>query len=257
MKLSTVKQLARDSGVSVRTLHHYDEIGLLKPATVGDNGYRYYGRDEFLRLQQILFHKELGFALAEITTILDAPGFDQLAALERQRRQILSELKRHSRLLKTIDATIEDIKGDKTMKTKKLYEGFTPEKQREHEIWLIKNGGAGMAERIADSKRPWNLLNADQKAERMAMLAEIEQSLANAMREGTSALAVELDPILEQHRKWIVLMWGRPCPPDAYAELASLYRSHPDFIERYEATAEGFCEWLGAAMVAYSARHSE
>ncbi len=73
MKLSTVKQLARDSGVSVRTLHHYDEIGLLKPATVGDNGYRYYGRDEFLRLQQILFHKELGFALAEITTILDAP----------------------------------------------------------------------------------------------------------------------------------------------------------------------------------------
>ncbi len=143
------------------------------------------------------------------------------------------------------------------MKTKKLYEGFTPEKQREHEIWLIKNGGAGMAERIADSKRPWNLLNADQKAERMAMLAEIEQSLANAMREGTSALAVELDPILEQHRKWIVLMWGRPCPPDAYAELASLYRSHPDFIERYEATAEGFCEWLGAAMEAYSARNSE
>ena len=73
----TVKQVARLSGVSVRTLHHYDEIGLLKPACVGANGYRYYGREELLRLQQILFHRELGFSLEEIGRTLDAKGFDK------------------------------------------------------------------------------------------------------------------------------------------------------------------------------------
>lgn len=76
----TVKQVAKLSGVSVRTLHHYDEIGLLKPESVGANGYRYYGQDELLRLQQILFHRELGFPLAEIARVLDAPDFDRVAA---------------------------------------------------------------------------------------------------------------------------------------------------------------------------------
>ena len=71
LRTYTVSQLARLSGTSVRTLHHYDEIGLLKPASVGDNGYRYYGREEMLRLQQILLHREFGLALGEIGTLLD------------------------------------------------------------------------------------------------------------------------------------------------------------------------------------------
>ena len=75
MKLMTVKQLAKVSGVSVRALHHYDEIGLLKPAHVGRNRYRYYGREELLRLQQILIHRELDIPLSKIATILDAPDF--------------------------------------------------------------------------------------------------------------------------------------------------------------------------------------
>ena len=70
----TVKQLARLSGVSVRTLHHYDEIGLLGPAFVGENRYRYYGREELLRLQDILFHRELGVPLQEIRRLLATTG---------------------------------------------------------------------------------------------------------------------------------------------------------------------------------------
>ena len=73
----TVKQVAKLSGVSIRTLHHYDEIGLLKPARVGANGYRYYGREELLRLQQILLHRELGFALEDIRRVLGAPEFQR------------------------------------------------------------------------------------------------------------------------------------------------------------------------------------
>ena len=87
MKLLTVKQVAKVSGVSVRALHHYDEIGLLKPASIGRNGYRYYGRDELLRLQQILLHRELDIPLGEIRAILDDPKFDQLDALRAPARK--------------------------------------------------------------------------------------------------------------------------------------------------------------------------
>ena len=77
----TVKQLARISGVSVRTLHYYDQIGLLTPGSYAENGYREYGEPEALRLQQILFFRELGLPLARIKEILDNPDFDLLGAL--------------------------------------------------------------------------------------------------------------------------------------------------------------------------------
>ena len=102
MKMLTVKQVAKVSGVSVRTLHHYDEIGLLKPAHTGRNRYRYYGEEELLRLQQILLHRELGMPLGEIAAILDAPGFDRLATLQQQRERLEAEAKRYARLVRTI-----------------------------------------------------------------------------------------------------------------------------------------------------------
>src|SRR5438105_14624569 len=95
----TVSEVAKLSGVSVRTLHHYDEIGLLKPDSVGANGYRYYGRDELLRLQQILFHRELGFPLEEIAKVLDAPGFDRAAALRAHRDKLQAERRRYGQLV--------------------------------------------------------------------------------------------------------------------------------------------------------------
>ena len=82
MKTYTVNQLAQMAGISVRALHHYDEIGLLRPAFTGENRYRYYGEEELLRLQQILIHRELDIPLAEIGAILDAPGFDRVEALD-------------------------------------------------------------------------------------------------------------------------------------------------------------------------------
>ena len=78
----TVKQLADLAGVSVRTLHYYDEIGLLEPSYVGENGYRYYEDAELFRLQQILLYRELDLSLAEIREILDAPDFDLVSALQ-------------------------------------------------------------------------------------------------------------------------------------------------------------------------------
>ena len=81
-----MRRLAKLAGVSVRTLHHYDQIGLLRPSTRTAAGYRLYGEDDLARLQQVLFFKELDFRLADIQKILDSPSFDRAQALEEHRR---------------------------------------------------------------------------------------------------------------------------------------------------------------------------
>src|SRR5512136_1978771 len=102
----TVKQVAVAAGVSPRTLHFYDQIGLLKPDAYGENGYRYYGEMALLRLQQILFFKELDFGLAEIKATIDRPGFDILEALCAHRETLQERSRRLSCLIETVDKTI-------------------------------------------------------------------------------------------------------------------------------------------------------
>src|SRR6476620_10539834 len=98
----TVKQVAEMSGVSVRTLHFYDETGLLKPAYVGANGYRFYEEAQLLLLQQILFYRELGFELKEIKRILGRSDFEKVAALESHRKVLQKSLARSRKLIVTI-----------------------------------------------------------------------------------------------------------------------------------------------------------
>ena len=125
MKAYTVKQLSRLAGVSVRTLHYYDEIGLLRPSRVGENGYRFYADLAVLRLQQILFYKELGLSLDEIGQVLEQPEFDVLRALEAHREALRQRLGRLRRLMETLDRTIAHLKGEKIMQTQDLFAGFS------------------------------------------------------------------------------------------------------------------------------------
>src|SRR6185436_16752452 len=121
----TVKQVAALSGVSVRTLHFYDETGLLKPACVGTNGYRFYEEPQLLTLQQILFFRELGLELKQIKQVLGRAEFERIAAL-RSHRQVLEEkLTRTRSLLETVDKTIAHLKGQKKMKAEEMFVGFS------------------------------------------------------------------------------------------------------------------------------------
>ena len=255
MKTYTVKQLARMSGVSVRTLHHYDEIGLLKPAFVGENRYRYYGRDELLRLQDILFHRELDVPLQEIARALDVGGRDRIKVLEGQRELLLDRVQRSRQLIKTIDRTIAELKGNDKMRDSELYKGFSPEKQAEYEDWLVERYGPAMRQLIDGSRVKLESLGPDDQKDRLAELATIETALADTMRAGTPAADPAVEPILIRHRKWVSSMWNQHCGPTTYAGLADLYSTHPDFRSRYEAIAPGFTDWLAAAMKAHSARH--
>ena len=112
------------SGVSVRTLHFYDETGLLKPAYLGANGYRFYEEPQLLLLQQILFYRELGLELKQIKQVLGRADFEKVAALESHRAVLEKNLSRTRSLLETIDKTIQHLKGTKKMTTQELFAGF-------------------------------------------------------------------------------------------------------------------------------------
>ncbi|HEX8673076.1 MAG TPA: MerR family transcriptional regulator [Longimicrobium sp.] len=121
----TVKQVAGLSGVSVRTLHFYDEEGLLKPAYTGANGYRFYEEPQLLTLQQILFYRELGFELRQIRELLGRADFQRVDALRAHREALEERLARSRRLLETIDHTIDHLEGRKPMNDEQIFAGFT------------------------------------------------------------------------------------------------------------------------------------
>jgi len=252
MKELTVKQLAAISGVTVRTLHHYDEVGLLKPASVGANGYRYYGRKELLRLQRILFHRELGVPLSEITELLDLDGENHIDVLRQHREKLAAERERYGMLIETIDRTIADIQGEQVVTSADLYKGFSAEKQAGYEAWLIERYGQPMRVGIERGKSDWARLSpSEQKAAFETLgkeLQEVEEALAGALRNGVDPASSGVDLLITRHRAWVAAMWRRPCSPERYSGLADLYLAHPDFVARYEGLEKGFTGYLTTAM---------
>jgi DNA-binding transcriptional MerR regulator len=258
MKELTVKQLAAISGVTVRTLHHYDEIGVLKPACVGANGYRYYGRAQLLRLQRILFYRELGTPLSAIAELLDLEGENQVGVLQQHRGKLEAERERYGVLIETIDRTIAELRGERLMENADLYKGFSAEKQAGYEAWLIERYGEPLRAEMESAKAAQESLP---PAKRKALLEtqgkelqELETALAGALRNGVDPGSDAVELLIARHRAWVSAMWGRPCSVEGYAGLADLYLAHPDFVTRYERLEKGFAEYLARAMKLHAAR---
>ena len=254
MRAYTVKDVARLSGVSVRALHHYDGIGLLKPACVGANGYRYYGREELLRLQQILFHRELGFSLEEIARVLDAKGFDRVAALKAHRAKLEAESRRYRQLVRTIDQTLAALEGDAKMDDKAMYRGFDPEQQAGYEKELVERHGPQMQAHIDHAKQGmagWKQADYD------AMQAEaeaIEAGMAKALVDGLPADSAAVTALMRRQHAWIGKSWNRPAPAAAFKGLGELYLGDPRFRERYDGRQAGLAEYMAAAMASFADR---
>ena len=257
MKDLTVKQLAEISGVTVRTLHHYDEIGLLKPASVGSNGYRYYGRQELLRLQRILFHRELGAPLSAIAELLDVEGDDPVGILLQHRARLTAERERYRMLIETIDRTIADMKGETTMPNADLYNGFSEEKQAGYEAWLIERYGEPMRAGIEHSRKSYAQMSSAEREFLGKELQEVEQALADGLRAGVDPASGAIDRLIARHRAWVASMWGRPCSTPSYSGLADLYLAHPDFVARYERIEPGFAVYLAKAMKLHAQKSAE
>lgn len=221
----TVKQVAELSGVSIKALHHYDKIGLLKPSARTEKNYRLYTESELLKLQQILFYKELDFALKDITVLLHDPKFDMIQSLENQRATLIKKQVRMKSLIQTIDNTLHHLKTAKMMKAEELYEGFPQgrayrkeaiqewgEKVEEAELHLRKKGKVEFEQLKKDFDRCWRKLASMryEKPENEAVQAEIAK-----------------------HYGFIREFWGTSNKEDqqleAYAGLGELYVSD----ERY------------------------
>lgn len=252
MSRYTVKQLATLSGVSVRTLHHYDAAGVLKPAAVGANGYRYYGREELLRLQQILFHRELGFSLAEIGRTLDAAGFDQVTALKAHRARLAAQAQRFRRLMRTIDQTLAALQGDATMQDKAMYQGFDPEAQARYEAELVERHGAEMQARIDQARAGmagWTQADFDRQQNE---IEAIEAGMAKALADGLPADSAPVAALMRRHHAFIETSWSRPAPAAAFTGLGQMYLDDPRFRARYDDRQAGLAEYMAAAMAAYA-----
>jgi DNA-binding transcriptional MerR regulator len=254
MSVYTVKQVARLSGVSIRTLHHYDEIGLLKPASVGANGYRYYGRDELLRLQQILFHRELGFPLDEICQVLDSADFDRKAALRAHRERLMSEVRRNRRLVRTLDATLAALEGETVMSDNNLYRGFPPEKQQQHEAWLVDRFGGQVRVQIEDAKAKVNGWSQGDFDGHLAEAETIEIALAQAMADGLPVDSTTVKQLIGRLHDWVGRGWNRIPSREGFIGLAEIYAEHPDFRARYESRAAGLTDYLVKAIKAFAER---
>ncbi len=217
----TVKKLADLAGVSIRTLHYYDEIGLLSPTSVGSNGYRYYEEPAMLKLQQILFYKEVGLSLDEIKSAVNQPGYDLVGALERHRSALMDEVDRLGLLIETVDRTIQYVKGNTAMDDVNLFGGFSSEKQKQYEQEIREKYG----EKAFEGVRDWASYT---KEEQQAILAEgnaIYRDLVTAMDGGPGSPAVQA----------ILTRWHRHLryfyEPDIQRlrGLGEMYYENPDF----------------------------
>jgi DNA-binding transcriptional MerR regulator len=245
----TVKQLAGMSGVSVRTLHFYDETGLLKPAYYGANGYRFYEEPQLLTLQQILFYRELGFELRQIKRILGRADFEKVAALESHRKILRKNLGRTRKLIETIDKTIAHLKGKKKMKSQEMFVGFSPEQQAKHEKYLIDRFGEGMKEGIAQSKakvKDWTKADWQRSG---TIFNEICRELVSAMDRKLSAESPEAQNAIRRHFQWLQQFWTPT--RESYAGHSQMV-ADSDLRKAYEAHHPQLPEFAAAAMKAFA-----
>lgn len=247
-----VRKLARLAGVSVRTLHHYDRLGLLKPSKRTAAGYRLYGEQELLRLQQILFYKELDLSLEEIAAILDDPDFEILSALENHKVALEARRNRLSVLLETIDKTILKLKGGPIMLTnEELYEGFPKETATVYREEAKQEWGAAAVEGAENKLR--KLGKADYQKLREEG-EEISKALAALMHLGPADEKVQ--QLIDKHYKHILQFW----PPDicngnplaAYRGLADLYVQDERYTTHNGRPNPAYAKFISEVMIHYA-----
>lgn len=241
----TVKELSALAGVSVRTLHHYDQIGLLKPENRSEAGYRYYGKKELLRLQQILFYRELDFPLQEIKEILDKEDFDLLASLEYHRTQLKDRAEQMQKLLMTIDKTIEDLKNDQNMMTdKELYEGFSEEQAKAYRKEASERWSE---ERVKQSEERIKKLGPKGWEELKLQGDAITREMAALI--GKNPKSAEVQTVIAKYYTYLSNFYE--VTEEIFRGLGRTYIEDERFTATYEKYAKGLATFMNEAMQAF------
>lgn len=250
----TVKRVAELAGISIRTLHHYDEIGLLRPATVSEAGYRLYGAPDLERLQQILFYKEMGLSLEAIKAILDDPGFDRREALLQHRTALLERRAKMDHLLDSIDKTLTEIERGRTMaemsdqELKELFDGFD-QKQYEAEVqqrWGQSEAYKESARRTAKyTKADWTVIKAEQEAIGSGLAALIGRDPGDS----------EVQAIIQRHFQFINDRFYT-MTPEFYRGLGEMYVADHRFTENIDKVKPGLAAFWRDAIAVFCDRQA-
>lgn len=244
MKVGEVAALV---GVSVRTLHHYDRIGLLHPQAASPAGYRLYLESDLERLQQILFFRELDVGLDETAAILNQPGFDRRQALERHRELLAMRIARLGRLVDTVDRTLRQMGGEGSMKDKEMFRAFSLEEIEAHEKKHAREAEAryGGSEAWKVSRKRYAGYTGEEKTRIMEQGDRIFRTIAGLMEEPEGSDAVQA--AISEWRDHIDRSFY-PCPTDLFRGLAELYVSDERFEATFEAIRPGLAAYMSRAM---------
>lgn len=243
----TIKQVADLAGVTVRALHHYDRMGLLKAASRSRSGYRLYDPADLQKLQQIMFFRELGFSLGEIREILNSPGFDRHAALLAHRQILAEKQKRMERLIASVDRTIKAMERGISMEEHVLFDGFDESKLEEYREEARRRWGTSLVDEscrrtAAYTKEDWDVILTEGR--------EIENSLAVLMDRGAAPDDPGVQQLIGRHFQRINDRFY-PCSKEIFRGLGDLYVNDSRFKANYELVRAGMAEFMRAAIRVY------
>ena len=247
----TVGQVAKLAHVSVRTLHHYDDVGLLRPSARSEAGYRLYTTTDLERLQQILLSKELGFALDEIGELLTDPAFDRREALLAQREAIAARAARYHAMLDLIDRTLRSLEGGTAMTKEDMFTVLGDFDPAEYEDEVKQRWGNTDAYRESTrrakkyTKQDWERYQAESE--------RINTTLAALIDAGVPAEDPRAMDAVEQHRL-LIDSWFYPCSQEMHVGLGEMYVADPRFTAYYEKIRPGMAAYTGAAIRANAVR---
>ena len=249
----TIGAIARLAGVTVRTLHHYDRMGLVVPEERTDSGYRLYLHRQVERLQEVLFFRALGFGLDEIRRIVDQPSYDRAAALARQRALLVERAGHLHHLIEAVDAALDAEKRGTRMTNEEMLEvfgDFDPSQYEEEarQRWGDTEAYRESARRTSRySKADWQQIGREG--------AEINAGFLALMEAGTPAADAAATEVAERHRAYIS-KWFYECSPEIHAGLGQMYVADPRFTENIDRAGPGLARYMSEAIAANARRRA-
>ncbi len=246
-----VSEVAKLAHVSVRTLHHYDAVGIFAPSERNEAGYRLYTDADLAKLQQILFYRELGFTLEEIGELMSNPQLDRRDALRAQRELILEQQRRLDAMREQIDRTLEKLEGETAMANEEMFGVFGKFKPKDYEDEANERWGDTEAYRESSrrtkkyTKEDWKRYASENDA--------VQKQIASLMEQGVKADDPRAMDAAEKHRL-LINKWFYPCSHAMHAGLGNMYVNDPRFTATFDKVRAGMARYLRDAIAANAKR---
>lgn len=248
--LYKVKEAATIVGVSVRTLHYYDKIGLLKPESVSPAGYRLYTDHDLEKLQQVLFFKELGFSLKETNDIINSPEFDRKNALMVHKKLLIEKKSRLEKIIKSVEQTIESIEGGTQMGKKQMFEVFDMTEIETYKEKFAEETRQkyGHTDAYKESMKKTSKYTKDDWSRIMARADKINKKIIENMDKGPADL--EVQKAVGELRQHISDNFYS-CTAEIFRGLGDLYVDDERFTANIDKNKAGLAEFLREAIHIY------